>query len=519
MVEYGGSRDGGRDGTQFGRRDRDGDRFRNRNGERHTKHELEIAKRMRTDRMRWKPGMNEDGEDASRRGRSKTWDGKATTRSKAVAYNTIQRNEAEMDPWVRALRNKGLRPAAPPRPKYQSTEDNYDYTKNAEYQPGDGRVRHKFGLVGPKSIPYTNAAAEFIYGTSAVQSAIKCGRRKLYTLYIYDDGVNKHISQTLWEDPLMKQLHKLALMAGARVRLVKGTWDKTMDMMSGGRPHNGVILEASPLPKLPGISFQRVESPSASQITVDLAQQPPEEAEVNGTDGRIQRAAHKSGLGTSNRYPLAILLDGILDPGNLGGIIRSAHYLGVDAIAFSSKNSASLTPVTLKASAGAAESIPLISIQDTRSFIDRSQHNGWRFFAAEAPGSDSQKGRTRADKQDPESKSKPERPFFVTSQLAAELYKSPCVVMLGSEGSGLSRKLSAMADAFVAVPGVYAGNVEDDAGVDSLNVSVASALLCEAFLREEGVNPLQSRINAELHAAPAMEEGEVGEEDDDNKVF
>lgn len=480
---------------------------------------------MRTDLLRWKPRVNEFGEDASKYGGSMKKEGKSVTRKKLVGYNTIERssNESELSPWERALRNKGLRPRPPPPPRYQSTADTWDYTQNADYQPGDGRVRHKVGLVGPKSIPYTHAAAEFIYGTSAVQAAIKCGRRKLYTLYIYDEGINKHISETLWEDPLMKHLHKLALLAGARVRLVKGTWDKTMDMMSGGRPHNGVILEASPLPKLPGTSFRRVESPSASHIAVDLAQQPPEEAEINGTDGKIQRAAHKSGLldsqssttGTAAaatvaiRYPLAILLDGILDPGNLGGIIRSAHYLGVDAIAFSSKNSASLTPVTLKASAGAAESVPLISIQDTRAFIERSQQNGWRFFAAEAPGSGSQKARSSTS-----SNTQDAKPFFITSQLAAELYKSPCVVMLGSEGSGLSRKLTAMADAFVAVPGVYAGNVAgDDAGVDSLNVSVASALLCEAFLRDPGVHPLQSRINAELNAAPVMDE------DDENKVF
>lgn len=526
-----------------------------------------MQRRMRNDLVRWKPRENQPGEDTSAwagapkrdgrsiirprkeyvmrergRGRRKEmgeetddrWskpreertrepllneDGSGPLNPDVVGYGAIPRNENDptQAPWRRALLAQGPRQKwdwphvkTVQGPKYESTNPYWDYTRNAEYEPNDQRVRHKFGLVGPSQIPYTTSASQFIYGTSAVQAAIKCGRRKLYKLYIYDSGVDKHISETLWEDPLMKHLHKMALLKGANVKLVKGSWHKTLDMMSDGRPHNNIVLEASPLPRLPGTSLQRVESPSSSHFTVNLEPQPAEEAAVNGTDGLVERAAHKSGLveaepseNKSKRYPFVLLLDAILDPGNLGGIIRSAHYLGVDAISFSSKNSASLTPVTMKAAAGAIESVPLLSIRDTRAFITQSQENGWRFFAAEAPGSESSTSRSPAT----------QRPFLLTSQLSTQLEQSPCVLMLGSEGTGLSRRLTRAADAFVAVPGVYSANIDgDDAGVDSLNVSVASALLCEGFLRDEKVNRLQARIDAEMSAQPATE-------DDETKLF
>lgn len=55
----------------------------------------------------------------------------------------------------------------------------------------------------------------------------------------------------------------------------------------------------------------------------------------------------------------------------------------------------------------------------------------------------------------------------------------PCVLILGGEGEGLRKVLQKKADFNVAVPGPRAGM----GGVDSLNVSVAASILCEAFLR------------------------------------
>lgn len=151
-----------------------------------------------------------------------------------------------------------------------------------------------------------------------------------------------------------------------------------------------------------------------------------------------------------------------LDPGNLGAIIRSAYFLGVDAIAFSTRNSAPFSSVALKASAGAAEYVPLLSVQSPVTFVDWSKKNEWRFFAAVAPDSSS------ASKQPPLS----------ISHLKGELKDAPCILMLGGEGSGIQPMLQKRADRVVGVDGLRAGK----GGVDSLNVSVAAALLCQGFL-------------------------------------
>jgi 23S rRNA (guanosine2251-2'-O)-methyltransferase/21S rRNA (GM2251-2'-O)-methyltransferase len=176
----------------------------------------------------------------------------------------------------------------------------------------------------------------------------------------------------------------------------------------------------------------------------------------------------------AERYPVSLLVDGVVDPGNMGAIIRSAYYLGVDAIVFAGKNSAPLSPVTIKASAGAAENMALLHVTNEVDFIQRSKANGWRFYAADAPGP----GATYLYRQSNTSDS---------GVGALPTSHSPSVLMMGSEASGLSGHIKSHADAIVSIPGarhsVELGVASDPARIDSLNVSVAAALLMEMFLR------------------------------------
>ncbi|KAL2001730.1 hypothetical protein VTN02DRAFT_1342 [Thermoascus thermophilus] len=366
-----------------------------------------------------------------------------------------------------------------------------DPRNNSSSSSSKGNRKDKTSKTGPKqnvkvpaSIPYTTPASEFLYGTTAVEAALRCTRRKLYKLYIYQGPEEDELSET------KIALRKLALSKGVQAKTVYAGWDRLLDKMSAGRPHNGVILEASPLPKLPITGFEKVETldfsdgdgdgdGSKNQIDhfrVQLAPQSREEAAVNGTSPlvpMVNPAVH------GRRYPLTLLLDGILDPGNLGAIIRSAYFLGVDAIAFAGRNSAPLSPVTIKASAGAAENMTLLKVaNNTVEFVRRSQENGWRFYAADAP----QPGAETLSPSDPASSDAPG--FHLLRQ-------APTVIMLGSEGTGLSPPLRAQADAVVGIPSarrvqgasVDLGLESDPARVDSLNVSVAAALLMEMFLR------------------------------------
>lgn len=315
----------------------------------------------------------------------------------------------------------------------------------------------------PKSIPYTTPASEFIYGTNAVESTLRCSRRKIYKLYIYQNK-GEELS------PAKLTLRKLALVKNIQVKMAFAEWDRLLDKMSSGRPHNGCVLEVSPLPRLPIQSFAPVPSPEEESFRVELGSQSREEALINGTNNHIE--IHQPSQQQRRRYPVTLLLDGIVDQGNLGAIIRSAYYLGIDAVLFAGRNSAPLSDVTIKASAGASENMTLLEVGNERAFIQQSKANGWRFYAADAPGP----GSTLESQHNADSTSG-DSPFT----------QGPSVIMMGSESSGLGRHFISHADAIVSIPGSrFVGGLgveSDPARVDSLNVSVAAALLMEKFLR------------------------------------
>ncbi|KAL2045791.1 hypothetical protein N7G274_002222 [Stereocaulon virgatum] len=303
----------------------------------------------------------------------------------------------------------------------------------------------------PLSIPYTTPASEFLYGTSVVVAALLSSRRKLYKLYIYE-GDNREVRN---QD---MNIRRLARDRNVVVERVKGGWLLLMDKMSLGRPHNGYILEASPLPKLPVTGFRSVGTQRKS-FDVILDYQSREDEAVNGTETEIK---YDAGF---PRYPLVLFLDGILDPGNLGAILRTAFFLGVDAVAISNRRSAPLSPVALKASAGASESLPLLMVNQPGQFLDKCQNNDWKIYAAvtPSPGNSSRTGH-----------------YFTTSTLGCPVQKHPCIVVLGGEGEGLRWNIQSKANFNVGIEGRRFGQTQ----VDSLNVSVAAGLLCEAFLRK-----------------------------------
>ncbi|KAL4909040.1 Alpha/beta knot methyltransferase [Aspergillus multicolor] len=332
--------------------------------------------------------------------------------------------------------------------------------------------RVKEHVLAPKEIPYTTPASEFLYGTTAVEAALRCKKRKVYKLYIYQ-GANE---EELRADKLV--LRKLALSMNVVVKLVFAEWERVLDKMSSGRPHNGVILEVSPLPRIPIKALRPVQLQD-DEFRVELAPQTAEEAEVNGTHDCIP--INSLYTQQHRRYPVIVLCNGIVDQGNLGAIIRSAYYLGVDAIVFAGRNSAPLSSITIKASAGAAENMTLLNVDNEVDFIKQSQANKWRFYAADALES----GATYLEP----GSIQPPSPRAVTGEEhpADVLGNSPSVIMMGNEGAGLSRHVKAHADAVVTIPGARfiagLGTNTDPARVDSLNVSVAATLLMQMFLR------------------------------------
>ncbi|KAI0098890.1 RNA methyltransferase [Nemania sp. FL0031] len=308
---------------------------------------------------------------------------------------------------------------------------------------------------GPIRIHHTTAASQFLYGRFVVEAALKNSGRQLYRLYIYSGDDRQNLSQ---DDTLAK----LAYQKGVKVQKVPNDGLRMMDKMSGGRPHNGCVLEASPLPQLPLKALGPIsEDPKSPGYHVEIAHQSSEEGKINGTSDFVSYQLPKE------RKPFILLLDGILDPGNLGAILRTAAFLGVNGIAITKGSSATLTAVALKASAGAAEVMTLFSVSSTLDFLTRSKENGWLVYAA-VPSTKRSKGNShltvdRVETYDP-------------------LSSQPTVLVIGSEGEGLTKQVRRQADHEVSIPSP-AGGFSDL--IDSLNVSVATGILCAAFLKKQ----------------------------------
>ncbi|KXJ90826.1 hypothetical protein Micbo1qcDRAFT_163468 [Microdochium bolleyi] len=348
------------------------------------------------------------------------------------------------------------------QPPNGRTEDVVRSDRDAEKVGRDPRRED-----GPIRIHHTTAASQFLYGRSVVEAALKHSRRQLYRFYVYS-GEDR---QTLSQDEALSRL------AGSReieCITVKGQQGlRMLDKMSGGRPHNGCVLEASPLPQLPvkGLGVA-AEEDDRQGFHLELAHQSAEEAQVNGSTAFVPYDL------PAGRHPLVLLLDGILDPGNLGAILRSAAFLGVNAVAITKDSSAGLTPVALKASAGAAEVMTLFSVKSTLSFLEQSKEAGWMVYAA-VPSTSRMRNNShltldRVESYDP-------------------LSSRPTILVIGSEGEGLAKQVRRVSDHEVSIPS--ASGLFD--AVDSLNASVATALLCQTFLKKQTNEILRSQGFAE----------------------
>ncbi|ODA80235.1 hypothetical protein RJ55_03193 [Drechmeria coniospora] len=308
--------------------------------------------------------------------------------------------------------------------------------------------------VAPVNVKYTTAASQFLYGRSVVRAALEQARRKLYKLYLYGGDNRKESKETA-------MLTRLAERRAVPIQVVPREHQRLMDKMSMGRPHNGFVLETSPLPQLPVKALGKLEeSPTRLGFHVQLDHQTKEEEAVNGTGTFIRRSTDVT------PKPFVLLLNEILDPGNLGALLRTASYLGVDAVGITNRGSSALTAVVLKSAAGAAEEMTIFTVDSPVEFIDESRKAGWKTYAAVAP---------------PERKlvKLHGRKFLSTDAIEQDgpLAHDPCILVLGNEGYGLSKAIKVAADHELSVP-----RFVEDSSVDSLN-SLSSVRLGKVSMR------------------------------------
>jgi 23S rRNA (guanosine2251-2'-O)-methyltransferase len=159
---------------------------------------------------------------------------------------------------------------------------------------------------------------------------------------------------------------------------------------------------------------------------------------------------------------LVLALDGVEDPQNLGALLRSAECAGVDSVIITERRSAPLSPVAVKASAGAAEHLRIARVVNmVRSLEILKEHNLW------CVGLD-ERGTQDYDQFD---------------------FSSNTVIVLGREGAGLHDLVRRTCDHLLRIP--MAGQVA------SLNVSAAGAVvLFEAARQRRSAQPPPSPVAA-----------------------
>ena len=207
----------------------------------------------------------------------------------------------------------------------------------------------------------------------------------------------------------------------------------------------------------------RVRHESRDQLTL-LAKTPTHQGVVALV--RPQESLAIEDLFTANTgvARLLLALDGVEDPQNLGALLRVADGAGVDGVILTERRSAPLSPIAVKASAGAAEHLRIARVVNlVRALEELKRQNLWIIGLDE-------KGQTDYDQ------------FDLTGN---------CVVVLGREGAGLHDLVRRTCDHLLRIP--MAG------GVSSLNVSAAGAVvLYEAFRQRRAKN-----LRAEGAASPA----------------
>lgn len=435
-----------------------GTQFSNDRNDKRPKKDAKMAKRL-TKREREKLQSEEGVQDRGH--------GKAAEKSGQESRRTEKHNAREKVAWnndvdSRPSRSTGQNARVVPSPRDALSEQEVDtefasspnqrsFPKREEVK-AERQQHDNF----PVAIPFSTASSQFLYGTNAVLAALRGNRRKIYQLILKKPDKKDPRSEL----SARHRLVSLSREAGATINEQRD--NRLLDRLSAGRPHNGVVLEVSPLSAPPGEYLHRPH-PASNTVRVELRSQSAEDIAVNGDTFNLSYNSR------SWRQPFVLFLDGITDPGNIGGILRTAHFYGVDAVAVATNTCANLnSPVLAKSSSGACEAIPVIAVSKPANFISDSAKQGWRICAAVAPEKQSHKLHKQLT---PAS-------IALTNPLA----KHPCILMLGSEGEGLRANLRTKADLNVTIPrGV---STPSPVGVDSVNVGVAGAVLVEAFMRE-----------------------------------
>ncbi|WP_286820953.1 23S rRNA (guanosine(2251)-2'-O)-methyltransferase RlmB [Mitsuokella sp. UBA4253] len=205
---------------------------------------------------------------------------------------------------------------------------------------------------------------------------------------------------------------EIAALAKERGIVVQYVERAKIESLAGGHRHQGVLAYVAPVPY----------------------------AELDD----ILKAAEAKG-----EAPFLVLLDELEDPHNLGALLRTADATGVHGILIPKRRSVSLNATVAKTSAGAVEYVPVARIGNIAQTLKKLKEKGLWVAGADMDG---------------------EKAYY-----EADL-TGPLVLVVGSEGRGMSRLTKEACDFIVSMPMV--------GRINSLNASVAGSILMYESMRQ-----------------------------------
>jgi 23S rRNA (guanosine2251-2'-O)-methyltransferase len=242
------------------------------------------------------------------------------------------------------------------------------------------------------------SSSQLIYGLHAVQALLKRHPERVLELRLAERR----------DDPRMRAIESLAREHGTKVLRVDA---QTLQKALGEATHQGVVAEVLPL---------------APWSEDDLV-------------GALADAT----------APLILALDGVQDPHNLGACLRTADACGALAVVVPKDRAANLSPVVSKVAAGAAETVPLVTVTNlVRTLKLLKEAQLW------VTGTDAEAPVTAAEVD----------------------FTGGTVLVMGAEGPGLRQLTRQTCDYMVRLPQLGA--------VESLNVSVAAGMLLYEVVRQ-----------------------------------
>lgn len=317
----------------------------------------------------------------------------------------------------------------------------------------EARKKHELGqdyaqpLRPPKMA--LNPLCEYVYGTHPVISALTSGKREAFSrLFIHN---TKEHTQKI-----------LLLAKGFGVKVIEKDTKGEMNVLSSNGVHNGVVLETKPLVMPLVLALQPADGDSGDFGVTVMDERTGVEKTFNHTVARTTPHNYK-------RFPFGLFLDGITDPQNVGSILRTAYYLGVDFVVLPESESARLGPVAAKASAGALDLLTIYKTDHTLSFLDNARKSGWNVVTTSSRVSEDELNATKA-----KHRSLLESKYIESHELPSLMNAAPMLMVMGSEGAGVRTNIKFRSDYLV---GLSKGRFAADDVVDSLNVGVAAGLL------------------------------------------